>query len=72
MARMSSVIYVMHRRVSETGEQANAHLDVLSLNSMQTHYVSPFARVVSTGAEGKSRPVGKKRGEASGGKGEMR
>ena len=41
MARMSSVIYVMHKRVSATGEQASARLDVLSLNSMETHYVSP-------------------------------
>lgn len=40
MARMSSVIYVMHKRVSAAGKQANAHLDMLSLNSMQTYYIS--------------------------------
>lgn len=50
MARMSSVIYVMHKRVSATGDQANAHLDVLSLNSMRAHYVSPLMRVAAGSA----------------------
>lgn len=51
MARMSSVIYAMHNRVSATDEQASAHLDAQSLNSMQTHY----ARSCRNRREGKKK-----------------
>lgn len=49
MARMSSVIYAMHNRVSATDEQASAHLDAQSLNSMQNALRSLVAEIVERG-----------------------
>lgn len=53
MARMSSVIYAMHNRVSATDEQASAHLDAQSLNSMQNALRSLVAEIVERG-----KPIG--------------